>query len=164
MCELFPERCGLANWKCDYLKSCVFLFFWEWSKSFSSACVYVCVCTRAHMAKINMIMSGYVSVGFQNTDSCPLSVAVCVCVGECTCVAMLGVCLCQVYEFAVKEMLILRVPLEDGGISPQKKKRKHRQDVHTPSTFSCLIDLHCSYKHTKIQNTNNRVQQCFCFF
>jgi len=43
MCELFPERCGLANWKCDYLKSCVFLFFWEWSKSFSSACVYVCV-------------------------------------------------------------------------------------------------------------------------
>ncbi|KAF4093074.1 hypothetical protein AMELA_G00028650 [Ameiurus melas] len=32
----------------------------------------------------------------------------------------------QVYEFAVKEVLIHRVPLEDGGISPQKKKRKHR--------------------------------------
>uniref|UniRef100_A0A3Q3BAT7 [histone H3]-lysine(27) N-trimethyltransferase n=1 Tax=Kryptolebias marmoratus TaxID=37003 RepID=A0A3Q3BAT7_KRYMA len=32
----------------------------------------------------------------------------------------------QVYEFAVKEALIHRVPLEDGGISPQKKKRKHR--------------------------------------
>ncbi|GAA6091006.1 histone-lysine N-methyltransferase EZH1 isoform X5 [Tachysurus ichikawai] len=31
-----------------------------------------------------------------------------------------------VYEFAVKEVLIHRVPLEDGGISPQKKKRKHR--------------------------------------
>uniref|UniRef100_A0A8C7PPH9 [histone H3]-lysine(27) N-trimethyltransferase n=1 Tax=Oncorhynchus mykiss TaxID=8022 RepID=A0A8C7PPH9_ONCMY len=34
----------------------------------------------------------------------------------------------QVYEFAVKEVLIHRVPLEDGGNSPQKKKRKHRQD------------------------------------
>ncbi|KAM3863808.1 histone-lysine N-methyltransferase EZH1 [Diretmus argenteus] len=32
----------------------------------------------------------------------------------------------QVYEFAVKEVLIHRVPLEEGGISPQKKKRKHR--------------------------------------
>ncbi|KAL0992799.1 hypothetical protein UPYG_G00098590 [Umbra pygmaea] len=32
----------------------------------------------------------------------------------------------QVYEFAVKDVLIHRVPLEDGGISPQKKKRKHR--------------------------------------
>uniref|UniRef100_A0A3Q0RRL0 [histone H3]-lysine(27) N-trimethyltransferase n=1 Tax=Amphilophus citrinellus TaxID=61819 RepID=A0A3Q0RRL0_AMPCI len=31
----------------------------------------------------------------------------------------------EVYEFAVKEVLIHRVPLEDGGISPQKKKRKH---------------------------------------
>eukprot|EP00064_Thunnus_orientalis_P003152 superscaffoldBa00000250_g3161 len=35
----------------------------------------------------------------------------------------------EVYEFAVKEVLIHRVPLEDGGISPQKKKRKHRQDI-----------------------------------
>ena len=33
----------------------------------------------------------------------------------------------QVYEFAVKEVLIHRVPVQDGGISPQKKKRKHRQ-------------------------------------
>uniref|UniRef100_A0A3P9NWD8 [histone H3]-lysine(27) N-trimethyltransferase n=1 Tax=Poecilia reticulata TaxID=8081 RepID=A0A3P9NWD8_POERE len=33
----------------------------------------------------------------------------------------------QVYEFAAKEVLIHRVPLVDGGISPQKKKRKHRQ-------------------------------------
>ncbi|XP_061556596.1 histone-lysine N-methyltransferase EZH1 isoform X1 [Phycodurus eques] len=32
----------------------------------------------------------------------------------------------EVYAFAVKEALIHRVPLEDGGISPQKKKRKHR--------------------------------------
>ncbi|XP_069004779.1 histone-lysine N-methyltransferase EZH1 isoform X4 [Embiotoca jacksoni] len=32
----------------------------------------------------------------------------------------------EVYEFAVKEALVHRVPLEDGGISPQKKKRKHR--------------------------------------
>uniref|UniRef100_A0A665VM26 [histone H3]-lysine(27) N-trimethyltransferase n=1 Tax=Echeneis naucrates TaxID=173247 RepID=A0A665VM26_ECHNA len=37
----------------------------------------------------------------------------------------------EVYEFAVKEVLIHRVPLEDGGISPQKKKRKHRQDIAT---------------------------------
>uniref|UniRef100_A0A674PHS5 [histone H3]-lysine(27) N-trimethyltransferase n=1 Tax=Takifugu rubripes TaxID=31033 RepID=A0A674PHS5_TAKRU len=35
----------------------------------------------------------------------------------------------QVYEFAVKEVLIHRVPLVDGGISPQKKKRKHRHDI-----------------------------------
>uniref|UniRef100_A0A3Q2Y118 [histone H3]-lysine(27) N-trimethyltransferase n=1 Tax=Hippocampus comes TaxID=109280 RepID=A0A3Q2Y118_HIPCM len=33
----------------------------------------------------------------------------------------------EVYTFAVKEALIHRVPLEDGGILPQKKKRKHRQ-------------------------------------
>ncbi|XP_055079882.1 histone-lysine N-methyltransferase EZH1 isoform X1 [Periophthalmus magnuspinnatus] len=32
----------------------------------------------------------------------------------------------EVYEFAAKEVLIHRVPLVDGGISPQKKKRKHR--------------------------------------
>uniref|UniRef100_A0A8C9YLS1 [histone H3]-lysine(27) N-trimethyltransferase n=1 Tax=Sander lucioperca TaxID=283035 RepID=A0A8C9YLS1_SANLU len=35
----------------------------------------------------------------------------------------------EVYEFAVKEVLIHRVPLVDGGIEPQKKKRKHRHDV-----------------------------------
>ncbi|XP_037113312.1 histone-lysine N-methyltransferase EZH1 isoform X3 [Syngnathus acus] len=32
----------------------------------------------------------------------------------------------EVYAFAVKEALIHHVPLVDGGISPQKKKRKHR--------------------------------------
>ncbi|XP_077939665.1 histone-lysine N-methyltransferase EZH1 isoform X3 [Gasterosteus aculeatus] len=32
----------------------------------------------------------------------------------------------EVYEFAVKEVLIHRVPPADGGIAPQKKKRKHR--------------------------------------
>ncbi|XP_029293402.1 histone-lysine N-methyltransferase EZH1 isoform X1 [Cottoperca gobio] len=32
----------------------------------------------------------------------------------------------EVYEFAVKEVLVHRVPLVDGGIAPQKKKRKHR--------------------------------------
>uniref|UniRef100_A0A8C3G361 [histone H3]-lysine(27) N-trimethyltransferase n=1 Tax=Cyclopterus lumpus TaxID=8103 RepID=A0A8C3G361_CYCLU len=31
----------------------------------------------------------------------------------------------EVYEFAVKEVLIHRVPLVDGGVAPQKKKRKH---------------------------------------
>uniref|UniRef100_A0A8C5BA12 [histone H3]-lysine(27) N-trimethyltransferase n=1 Tax=Gadus morhua TaxID=8049 RepID=A0A8C5BA12_GADMO len=44
----------------------------------------------------------------------------------------------QVYEFAVKEVLIHRVPVQDGGISPQKKKRKHRQC----STMSHHIVLH----------------------
>uniref|UniRef100_A0A8C9SX69 [histone H3]-lysine(27) N-trimethyltransferase n=1 Tax=Scleropages formosus TaxID=113540 RepID=A0A8C9SX69_SCLFO len=33
----------------------------------------------------------------------------------------------QVYDFAVKEVLIHRVPLEERAISPHKKKRKHRQ-------------------------------------
>uniref|UniRef100_A0A669EDL1 [histone H3]-lysine(27) N-trimethyltransferase n=1 Tax=Oreochromis niloticus TaxID=8128 RepID=A0A669EDL1_ORENI len=40
----------------------------------------------------------------------------------------------EVYEFAVKEALIHRVPLEDGGISPQKKKRKHRQELNYNSS------------------------------
>uniref|UniRef100_A0A3Q4BXU6 [histone H3]-lysine(27) N-trimethyltransferase n=1 Tax=Mola mola TaxID=94237 RepID=A0A3Q4BXU6_MOLML len=40
----------------------------------------------------------------------------------------------QVYEFAVKEVLIHRVPLVDGGISPQKKKRKHRHDITNNSS------------------------------
>uniref|UniRef100_A0A3Q4MXX1 [histone H3]-lysine(27) N-trimethyltransferase n=1 Tax=Neolamprologus brichardi TaxID=32507 RepID=A0A3Q4MXX1_NEOBR len=40
----------------------------------------------------------------------------------------------EVYEFAVKEVLIHRVPLEDGGISPQKKKRKHRQELNYNSS------------------------------
>ncbi|XP_058261244.1 histone-lysine N-methyltransferase EZH1 isoform X2 [Hemibagrus wyckioides] len=45
----------------------------------------------------------------------------------CSIARLLGTKTCkQVYEFAVKEVLIHRVPLEDGGISPQKKKRKHR--------------------------------------
>ncbi|XP_056096936.1 histone-lysine N-methyltransferase EZH1 [Rhinichthys klamathensis goyatoka] len=45
----------------------------------------------------------------------------------CSIARLIGTKTCrEVYEFAVKEMLIHRVPLEDGGISPQKKKRKHR--------------------------------------
>ncbi|XP_075941467.1 histone-lysine N-methyltransferase EZH1 isoform X1 [Anarhichas minor] len=32
----------------------------------------------------------------------------------------------EVYEFALKEVLIHRVPLVHGGVAPQKKKRKHR--------------------------------------
>jgi len=56
----------------------VFFFFFGNGPNLFLVRAYMCVCTRAHMAKINMIMSGYVSVGFQNTDSCPLSVAVCV--------------------------------------------------------------------------------------
>ncbi|XP_078806934.1 histone-lysine N-methyltransferase EZH1 isoform X3 [Oryzias latipes] len=45
----------------------------------------------------------------------------------CSIARLIGTKTCkQVYEFAVKEVLIHRVPFEDGGILPQKKKRKHR--------------------------------------
>ncbi|KAM9746036.1 histone-lysine N-methyltransferase EZH1 [Menidia menidia] len=45
----------------------------------------------------------------------------------CSIARLIGTKTCkQVYEFAAKEVLIHRVPLEDGDISPQKKKRKHR--------------------------------------
>uniref|UniRef100_A0A3P9IHS7 [histone H3]-lysine(27) N-trimethyltransferase n=1 Tax=Oryzias latipes TaxID=8090 RepID=A0A3P9IHS7_ORYLA len=45
----------------------------------------------------------------------------------CSIARLIGTKSCkQVYEFAVKEVLIHRVPFEDGGILPQKKKRKHR--------------------------------------
>ncbi|XP_041121429.1 histone-lysine N-methyltransferase EZH1-like isoform X3 [Polyodon spathula] len=52
----------------------------------------------------------------------------------------------QVYDFAVKEALILRVPVEDGGISPQKKKRKHR-----------LWAAHCRKIQLKKDNSSNQV-------
>lgn len=57
----------------------------------------------------------------------------------CSCCVLLFPSL-QVYEFAVKEVLIHRVPLVDGGISPQKKKRKHRHDdtifnINTKTAF-----------------------------
>uniref|UniRef100_A0A8D0CGQ4 [histone H3]-lysine(27) N-trimethyltransferase n=1 Tax=Scleropages formosus TaxID=113540 RepID=A0A8D0CGQ4_SCLFO len=46
----------------------------------------------------------------------------------CSIARLIGTKTCrQVYDFAVKEALIHRVPVEDGGISPQKKKRKHRR-------------------------------------
>lgn len=45
----------------------------------------------------------------------------------CSIARLIGTKTCrEVYEFAVKEVLIDRMPLEDSGISPQKKKRKHR--------------------------------------
>ncbi|XP_055048194.1 histone-lysine N-methyltransferase EZH1 isoform X1 [Misgurnus anguillicaudatus] len=45
----------------------------------------------------------------------------------CSIARLIGTKSCrEVYRFAVKEVLIHRVPMEDGGISPQKKKRKHR--------------------------------------
>ncbi|XP_051995952.1 histone-lysine N-methyltransferase EZH1-like [Xyrauchen texanus] len=45
----------------------------------------------------------------------------------CSIARLIGTKTCrEVYEFAEKEALILHVPLEDGGISRQKKKRKHR--------------------------------------
>ncbi|XP_028840878.1 histone-lysine N-methyltransferase EZH1 isoform X2 [Denticeps clupeoides] len=45
----------------------------------------------------------------------------------CSIARLIGTKTCkEVYEFAAKEVLIHRVTVEDGGISPQKKKRKHR--------------------------------------
>lgn len=52
--------------------------------------------------------------------------------------------LLQVYEFAVKEVLIHRVPLVDGGISPQKKKRKHRYKITPKVPKFCKI-LSCFF-------------------
>uniref|UniRef100_A0A673GLJ6 [histone H3]-lysine(27) N-trimethyltransferase n=1 Tax=Sinocyclocheilus rhinocerous TaxID=307959 RepID=A0A673GLJ6_9TELE len=74
----------------------------------------------------------------------------------CSIARLIGTKTCrEVYEFAVKEVLIHRVPLEDGGISPQKKKRKHRQDVNTPHLAVRFWMLH------RQQNTNIRAQLCF---
>ncbi|TRY93217.1 hypothetical protein DNTS_014358 [Danionella cerebrum] len=54
----------------------------------------------------------------------------------CSIARLIGTKTCrEVYEFAVKEVLIDRIPLEDCGISPQKKKRKHRQDA---SQLPCI--------------------------
>uniref|UniRef100_A0A8C9TKW8 [histone H3]-lysine(27) N-trimethyltransferase n=1 Tax=Scleropages formosus TaxID=113540 RepID=A0A8C9TKW8_SCLFO len=52
----------------------------------------------------------------------------------CSIARLIGTKTCrQVYDFAVKEALIHRVPVEDGGISPQKKKRKHRRVLNNSS-------------------------------
>lgn len=56
----------------------------------------------------------------------------------------------QVYEFAVKEVLIHRVPVVDGGISPQKKKRKHRHD--TSSYFPFLSNGNTISSYTAIKS------------
>lgn len=59
--------------------------------------------------------------------------------------------LLQVYEFAVKEVLIHRVPLLDGGISPQKKKRKHRY-VAAPTRTHIFFP---SGSHSFAKSSNN---------
>ncbi|MBN3323523.1 EZH1 methyltransferase, partial [Atractosteus spatula] len=65
----------------------------------------------------------------------------------------------QVYDFAVKEALIHRVPIEDGGISPQKKKRKHRQDILILNEVSPvqLWAAHCRKIQLKKDNSSNQV-------
>ncbi|KPP73292.1 hypothetical protein Z043_107628 [Scleropages formosus] len=63
----------------------------------------------------------------------------------CSIARLIGTKTCrQVYDFAVKEALIHRVPVEDGGISPQKKKRKHRRVLSRAVTFT----LHRDYAAT----------------
>uniref|UniRef100_A0A8C9W996 [histone H3]-lysine(27) N-trimethyltransferase n=1 Tax=Scleropages formosus TaxID=113540 RepID=A0A8C9W996_SCLFO len=58
----------------------------------------------------------------------------------CSIARLIGTKTCrQVYDFAVKEALIHRVPVEDGGISPQKKKRKHRRVLSRAVTKSKLM-------------------------
>uniref|UniRef100_A0AAR2M187 [histone H3]-lysine(27) N-trimethyltransferase n=1 Tax=Pygocentrus nattereri TaxID=42514 RepID=A0AAR2M187_PYGNA len=55
----------------------------------------------------------------------------------CSIARLIGTKTCkQVYEFAKKEVLIHRVPLEDGGISPQKKKRKNRYDNSSNQVYN----------------------------
>lgn len=62
----------------------------------------------------------------------------------------------KVYEFAVKEVLIHRVPLVDGGISPQKKKRKHRHDITIDySSNKSLFGNNLSRQHILNQNSLN---------
>uniref|UniRef100_A0A672R4Y2 [histone H3]-lysine(27) N-trimethyltransferase n=1 Tax=Sinocyclocheilus grahami TaxID=75366 RepID=A0A672R4Y2_SINGR len=62
----------------------------------------------------------------------------------CSIARLIGTKTCrEVYEFAVKEVLIHHVPLEDGGISPQKKKRKHSlcsERIVLISLSICLTD------------------------
>ncbi|XP_058862538.1 histone-lysine N-methyltransferase EZH1 isoform X1 [Acipenser ruthenus] len=66
----------------------------------------------------------------------------------CSIARLIGTKTCrQVYDFAVKEALILRLPVEDRGlISPQKKKRKHR-----------LWAAHCRKIQLKKDNSSNQV-------
>ncbi|XP_066554612.1 histone-lysine N-methyltransferase EZH1 isoform X2 [Amia ocellicauda] len=65
----------------------------------------------------------------------------------CSIARLIGTKTCkQVYDFAVKEALIHHIPMEDGGISPQKKKRKHR-----------LWAAHCRKIQLKKDNSSNQV-------
>ncbi|KAG2460573.1 EZH2 methyltransferase, partial [Polypterus senegalus] len=62
----------------------------------------------------------------------------------CSIARLIGTKTCkQVYDFAVKELLILWAPKQDEGSSPQKKKRKHRQE--SGFYFQCIIlwAAHC---------------------
>uniref|UniRef100_A0A4W4EME0 [histone H3]-lysine(27) N-trimethyltransferase n=1 Tax=Electrophorus electricus TaxID=8005 RepID=A0A4W4EME0_ELEEL len=69
----------------------------------------------------------------------------------CSIARLIGTKTCkQVYEFAVKEVLIHRVPLEDGGISPQKKKRKH-------SLLFCYVYIVILFTIVVLDNSSNQV-------
>ncbi|XP_039596856.1 histone-lysine N-methyltransferase EZH1 isoform X3 [Polypterus senegalus] len=65
----------------------------------------------------------------------------------CSIARLIGTKTCkQVYDFAVKELLILWAPKQDEGSSPQKKKRKHR-----------LWAAHCRKIQLKKDNSSNQV-------
>jgi len=119
----------------------VFFFFFGNGPNLFLVRAYMCVCTRAHMAKINMIMSGYVSVGFQNTDSCPLSVAVCVCGGmymccNALCVFVSGLRVCSERD--------ADSPCSSGGwwdLTSEEKTKAQARCSHT-------LHLHLPYRFT----------------
>lgn len=168
------KDCGLANWKCDYLKSCVFLSFREWSKSFSRRvlfwlCVYVCMC-------VLVCASSYGKDQHDNERLClswvskywltPIK-----CCSVCGGMYMLQCSVC-VYVCVVSG---IRVCSERGADSPcstggwwnltsEEKTKAQARCSHTIHLH--LLNIHAlkSWMLHRQQNTDTRDQQCFCLF